>query len=164
MLLWTTDMHGYSRFSHQLNFQLTKADFAPCCEPLLPLVAVYDSGFLCLFRVLSWSCCLIWASSSQEEEGGVTGAGVVTALSLTRLWTRESLCSVSSEHEWDLYTSSCTRAALGCFHCYFLHCHFGEGFLSQLPCWHLLCLSICIPIAETGSHLRDLIQAKSNLA
>lgn len=63
---------------------------------------------------------------------GVTGAGGVRALSLNSLWTRESLCSVSSEHEWDLYTSSCTRAALGLFHCHFLHCHFEEGFLSQL--------------------------------
>lgn len=110
--MWTTGMHGYSRFSHQLKFHLTQADFPPCREPLMALVAVYDSVFLCSIRLLGRSCCLIRASSSQEEEG-VTGAGVVTAVSLNSLWTGESLCSVSSEHEWDLYMSTCTREALG---------------------------------------------------
>lgn len=162
--MWTTGMHGYSRFSHQLNFQLTKADFPPCCEPLMPLVAVYDSGFLCSLRLPSWSCCLIRASSSQEEEGGLLGQ---VWLQLC-LWTASGqgrVCALSVQS----MNGTCTRVAArgklwACFHCYFLDCHIEEGFLPWIPCWHLLAWVYAFLLAEPGSYLRVKIQAKSNLA
>lgn len=149
--MWTTGMHGYSRFSHKLNFQLTEADFPPCCEPLMPLVAVYDSVFLCSVRLLSWSCCLIWASSSQEEEGGLLGQVWLQPC----LWTASGqgrVCALSVQN----MNGTCTRVAArgklwACFHCYFLDCHWRR-ILTLAPMLTPPCLSICIP--EPGSYLR----------
>lgn len=119
-----------------VNFQLTKADFPPCPEPLVPLVAVYDSVFLCSVRLLSQSCCLIWASPSQEEEeGGLLGQVWLQPC----LWTASGqgrVCALSVQS----MNGTCTRGAArgklwACSHCYFLHLEkdFGEGFLPWLP-------------------------------
>lgn len=147
--MWTAGMHGYSRFSHQLNFQLTKAGFPPL------LWAPYAFGcsvwlYSCVQSVAELKLLSDLGLLFPGRRRGVTGAGVVTAMSLNSLWTRESLCSVSSEHEWDLYTSGCTREALGMLSLLLFRLSYWRRILTLAPMLTPPCLSICIPVSWAG--------------
>lgn len=154
--MWTTGMHGYSRFSHQLNFQLTKADFPLALSPSclwLQCVTVYS----CVLSAC-WAEVAVWFGPPlpRKKKGGLLGQVWLQPC----LWTASgqgTVCALSVQG----MNGTCTRGKLwACSPCCFLRCHFGEGFLPRLPCWHLLCLSICIPVAEPGSCLRDSSRLK----
>lgn len=157
--MWTTGMHGYSRFSHQLNFQLTKADFPLALSPSC-LWLQCDRVFLCSVSLLSWSCCLIWASPSQEEEGGSywgrCGYSPVSGQPLDK----GQFVLVSSGHEWDLYS----RETLGVLSLLLFTLSFWRRILTSAPM-----LTPSLPeYMHSCSWARQLpqglIQAKSNLA
>lgn len=153
-------MNSYSRFSHQLRFHLTKPDCPPL--PVSPLWFWWQ-------RMTSHSCVgsggcaehAVWFAPPRSQAGGLPGQVWLQ----TCLWTRESLCPVSSEHGRGSYTSICTRRRACLYTILSL-------LLFRLSFWRSILTPMLPPPSSAYKHscswadsyIGDLMQAKSNLA
>lgn len=159
-------MNSYSRFSHQLRFHLTKPDLTPPRKLFTVLIRVWH-GIPVLNQAAELNVLAWFGPPLSQEEERVTGACAVTDVPLNSPWTRESLCPVSSEYGWDLHTSTCTRLR-ACLYAVL------SLLLFRLSFWRSILISAPMlppPSSEckrscscTGSYVRDLTRAKSNLA
>lgn len=151
-------MNSHSRFSHQLRFHLTKPD----CPPLPVSPWWFWSQCVTLDSCVEsgrWAEHTVWFAPLLSQAEGAPGHVWLQ----TCLWTRESLCPVSSERGRGSYTSICTRPR-ACL------CTILSLLLFRPSFWRSILTPMLPPPSSmykhscswAGSYIRDLMQAKSN--